>query len=88
MSKAGSIFNSHKLVVGCRPACSASTANLSNLKIGKDRVLSETSTGSTDTVCIGTVSNAQQGQRKGLLAFEDVEGQKQAQSQGWKRPLI
>ena len=58
---------------------SATTANLSSLKVGKDRtVSSETSTfGPNDVVyAVGTVSNAPGKVKvKGLLAFEDVAGQ-------------
>ena len=60
-------------------ACSMSTANLSSLKVGKDKaVTSETSTfGPNDTIyAIGTVSNAPGKVKvKGLVAFDDVAGQ-------------
>ena len=56
-----------------------STANLSSLKVGKDKaVTSETSTfGPNDTIyAIGTVSNAPGKVKvKGLVAFDDVAGQ-------------
>ena len=60
-------------------ACSMSTANLSSLKVGKDKaVTSETSTfGPNDTIyAIGTVSNAPGKVKvKGQIAFDDVAGQ-------------
>ena len=60
-------------------ACSMSTANLSSLKVGKDKaVTSETSTfGPNDTIyAIGTVSNAPGKVKvKGRIAFDDVAGQ-------------
>jgi hypothetical protein len=61
-------------------ACSFSTANLSALKLGKDRaVTQESSTFSpTDAVyAVATVSNAPGKVKvKGQLAIEDVPGQK------------
>lgn len=72
-------------------ACSASTANLSSLKISKDKTASsETSSfGPNDTVyAVGTVSNAPGKVKvKGLLAFEDVEGQKQGPIPGLEKTL-
>ena len=72
-------------------ACNVSTANLSNLKIGKDKaVASESSSfGPNDTVyAVGTVSNAPGKVKvKGLLAFEDVEGQKQGPIPGLEKTL-
>ena len=72
-------------------ACNVSTANLSGLKIGKDKaVASESSSfGPTDTVyAVGTVSNAPGKVKvKGLLAFEDVEGQKQGPIPGLEKTL-
>ena|SRR5438105_4855839 len=60
-------------------ACSFSTANLSSLKVGKDKaVSSETSTfAPNDTIyAIGTVSNVPGKVKvKGLIAFDDVAGQ-------------
>lgn len=60
-------------------ACSASTANISGLKIGKDKDVSQetSSFGPNNTIyAIGTVSNAPGKVKvKGLLAFEDVAGQ-------------
>jgi hypothetical protein len=72
-------------------ACSASTANLSSLKIGKDKTVSSESSsfGPNDTVyAVGTVSNAPGKVKvKGLLAFEDVEGQKQGPIPGLDKTL-
>jgi hypothetical protein len=72
-------------------ACSASTANLSSLKISKDKTASsETSSfGANDTVyAVGTVSNAPGKVKvKGLLAFEDVAGQKQGPIPGLEKTL-
>ena len=72
-------------------ACNVSTANLSSLKVGKDKaVSSETSTfAPTDTVyAVGTVSNAPGKVKvKGLLSFEDVEGQKPGPIPGLEKTL-
>ena len=72
-------------------ACNASTANLSSLKIGKDKAVSSESSsfGPNDTIyAVGTVSNAPGKVKvKGLLAFEDVEGQKQGPIPGLERTL-
>jgi hypothetical protein len=72
-------------------ACNASTANLSSLKIGKDKAVSSESSsfGANDTVyAVGTVSNAPGKVKvKGLLAFEDVEGQKQGPIPGLEKTL-
>jgi len=72
-------------------ACNVSTANLSSLKISKDKTASsETSSfGSNDTVyAVGTVANAPGKVKvKGLLAFEDVEGQKQGPIPGLEKTL-
>jgi hypothetical protein len=72
-------------------ACNMSTANLSNLKLGKDKTASqETSTfGADDTVyAVATVSNAPGKVKvKGLLAFEDVEGQKPGPIPGLEKTL-
>ena len=72
-------------------ACNVSTANLSSLKIGKDKAVSSESTGfgPNDTVyAVGTVSNAPGKVKvKGLLAFEDVEGQKQGPIPGLEKTL-
>lgn len=72
-------------------ACSVTTANLSSLKIGKDKaVTSETNTfGPSDTVyAVGTVSNAPGKVKvKGLLAFEDVAGQTPGPIPGLEKTL-
>src|ERR1051325_5725418 len=79
------------LLLGAVVACSFSTANLSSLKVGKDKtVSSEASTfGPNDTVyAVGTVSNAPGKVKvKGLLAFDDVEGQKPGPSPGLEKTL-
>lgn len=72
-------------------ACNASTANLSSLKIGKDKSVSSESSsfGPNDTVyAVGTVSNAPGKVKvKGLLSFEDVEGQKPGPIPGLEKTL-
>ena len=72
-------------------ACNVSTVNLSSLKISKDKTASsETSSfGPNDTVyAVGTVANAPGKVKvKGLLAFEDVEGQKQGPIPGLEKTL-
>lgn len=72
-------------------ACSFSTANLSSLKLGKDRaVTQETSTfGPTDAVyAVATVSNAPGKVKvKGQLAIEDVPGQKTGAVPGLEKTL-
>ena len=72
-------------------ACNVSTANLSSVKISKDKTASsETSSfGPNDTVyAVGTVANAPGKVKvKGLLAFEDVEGQKQGPIPGLEKTL-
>ena len=72
-------------------ACSMSTANLSGLKVGKDKaVSSETSTfGPNDTIyAVGTVSNAPGKVKvKGLLAFDDVAGQQPGPIPGLEKTL-
>ena len=72
-------------------ACSMSTANLSSLKVSKDKAgSSETSTfGPNDTVyVVGTVSNAPGKVKvKGLLAFDDVAGQQPGPIPGLEKTL-
>jgi hypothetical protein len=72
-------------------ACNVSTVNLSSLKISKDKTASsETSSfGPNDTVyAVGTVANAPGKVKvKGLLAFEDVEGQKPGPIPGLEKTL-
>jgi len=72
-------------------ACSMSTANLSSLKVSKDKAgSSETSAfGPNDTVyVVGTVSNAPGKVKvKGLLAFDDVAGQQPGPIPGLEKIL-
>jgi len=72
-------------------ACSMSTANLSSLKVSKDKAgSSETSTfGPNDTVyVVGTVSNAPGKVKvKGLLAFDEVAGQQPGPIPGLEKIL-
>jgi hypothetical protein len=72
-------------------ACNVTTANLSSVKIGKDKAVNSESSsfGPNDTVyAVGTVSNAPGKVKvKGLLAFEDVEGQKQGPIPGLEKTL-
>ena len=72
-------------------ACNMSTANLSSLKLGKDKSASqEASTfGADETVyAVAIVSNAPGKVKvKGLLAFEDVEGQKPGPIPGLEKTL-
>ena len=69
------------LLVGVALGCnfSATTANISNVKLGKDKaVSSETSTFAPDDAiyAVGTVSNSPGKVKvKGLVAFDDVSGQ-------------
>jgi len=78
-------------LVAAAVACSFSTANLSSLKVGKDKaVSSETSTfAPNDTVyALGTVSNAPGKVKvKGLLAFDDVPGQTAGPIPGLEKTL-
>ena len=72
-------------------ACSMSTANLSSLKVSKDKSgSSETSSfARNDTVyVVGTVSNAPGKVKvKGLLAFDDVAGQQPGPIPGLEKTL-
>jgi len=72
-------------------ACSMSTANLSSLKVSKEKgASSETSSfAPSDTIyVVGTVSNAPGKVRvKGLLAFEDVAGQTAGPIPGLEKTL-
>jgi hypothetical protein len=72
-------------------ACSATTANLSSVKVSKDKSGSpETSSfAAEDTIyVVGTVSNAPGKVKvKGALAFEDVEGQKPGPIPGLEKTL-
>jgi hypothetical protein len=72
-------------------ACSYSTANISSLKIGKDKAVSSESSsfGPNDTVyAVGTVANAPGAVKvKGLLAFEDVAGEQAGPIPGLEKTL-
>src|ERR1051325_8615688 len=79
------------LLLGAVLACSMSTANLSSVKVSKDKSGSpENSTfGPNDTLyAVGTVSNAPGKVKvKGALAFDDVEGQKPGPIPGLEKTL-
>lgn len=79
------------LLVAAGLGCSATTANLSELKLGKDATASQpTSTfAPTDTVyAVATVSNAPGAVKvKGRLAIEDVEGQQTGPVPGLEKTL-
>lgn len=70
---------------------SASTANISDLKLGKDKDVSQATTtfATTDTVyAVATVSNAPgKVQVKGRLAIEDVEGEQAGPIPGLEKTL-
>ena len=72
-------------------ACGVSTANLSSLKVGKDKTVSiETSSfGVNDTVyAVATVSNSPGAVKvKGMLAWQDVAGQPAGPIPGLDRTL-
>jgi hypothetical protein len=72
-------------------ACSATTANLSSVKVSKDKSGGpETSSFAADDTIyvVGTVSNAPGKVKvKGALAFEDVEGQKPGPIPGLEKTL-
>jgi hypothetical protein len=72
-------------------ACSATTANISSLKIGKDKDVSqENSTfGANDTTyALATISNAPGKVKvKGRLVFEDVPGQQAGPVPGLEKTL-
>jgi hypothetical protein len=72
-------------------ACSYSTANISSLKIGKDKAVSSESSGfaPNDTIyAVGTVANAPGAVKvKGLLAFEDVAGEQAGPIPGLEKTL-
>lgn len=70
---------------------SASTANISDLKLGKDQAAAEqtSSFAATDTVyAVATISNAPGAVKvKGRLAFEDVEGEQSGPIPGLEKTL-
>lgn len=72
-------------------ACSFSTAHLSSLKTGKDRAVTQESStfAPTDAVyAVATVSNAPGKVKvKGLLAIEDVQGQKPGPVPGLEKTI-
>ncbi|MBV9924309.1 MAG: hypothetical protein JOZ96_04645 [Acidobacteria bacterium] len=89
----GGLLVSLGIFVFAAVACSfsASTANISDLKLGKDQTASSpTSTfAPEDTVyAVATVSNVPGAVKvKGLLAFEDVEGQTAGPIPGLEKTL-
>jgi hypothetical protein len=71
-------------------ACSFSTANLSSLKIGKDKDVSKETSSfeASDTVyALATVSNASKVKVKGRLVVEDVPGQQAGPIPGLEKTL-
>jgi hypothetical protein len=70
---------------------SASTANISDLKLGKDQAATQqtSSFAATDTVyAVATISNAPGAVKvKGRLAFEDVEGEQSGPIPGLEKTL-
>ena len=70
---------------------SASTANISDLKLGKDPAATQqaNSFAQTETIyAVATVSNAPGAVKvKGILAIEDVEGQDKGPIPGWEKTL-
>jgi hypothetical protein len=72
-------------------ACSFSTVNLSNLKIGKDKTVSSESSifAPHDTIyAVGTVANAPGAVKvKGLLAVEDIAGEQAGPIRGLEKTL-
>ena len=72
-------------------ACSYSTVNLSSLKIGKDKTVSSESSSfaRNDTIyAVAAVANAPGAVKvKGLLAFEDVEGEKAGPIPGLEKTI-
>jgi hypothetical protein len=70
---------------------SASTANISDLKLGKDQAASQqtSSFAATDTIyAVATISNAPGAVKvRGLLAIEDVEGENSGPIPGLEKTL-
>ena len=70
---------------------SASTANISDLKLGKDQAASQqtSSFAATDTIyAVATISNAPGAVKvRGLLAIEDVEGEDKGPIPGLEKTL-
>jgi hypothetical protein len=79
------------IVAGLACNFSASTANISDLKLSKDKEGSQAATtfAASDTVyAVATVSNAPGKVKvKGLLAIEDVEGEKAGPIPGLEKTL-
>jgi hypothetical protein len=79
------------MLLGILIACSFSTANVSSLKIGKDKAVSSESSsfGPNDTIyAVGTIANAPGAVKvKGLLAFEDVAGEQPGPIPGLEKTL-
>jgi hypothetical protein len=89
----GGLLVSLGIFVFAAVACnfSASTANISDLKLGKDQAASQaTSTfAATDTIyAVATISNAPGAVKvKGRLAIEDVEGEQAGPIPGLEKTL-
>ena|ERR1700755_1061804 len=79
------------IVAGLACNYSATTANISDLKLGKDKDASQSATtfASGDTVyAVATISNAPGKVKvKGLLAIEDVEGEQKGPIPGLEKTL-
>ena len=79
------------LVAGLACSFSASTANISDLKLGKDQTASQqtTSFAPDDTVyAVATISNAPGAVKvKGRLVIEDVEGEQSGPIPGLEKTL-
>ena len=79
------------IVAGLACNYSATTANISDLKLSKDKDASQTTTtfAASDTVyAVATVSNAPGKVKvKGLLAVDDVEGEKAGPIPGLEKTL-
>lgn len=79
------------IVAGLACNFSASTANISDLKLGKDKDASQSATtfAASDTVyAVATISNAPGKVKvKGLLAIEDVEGEQKGPIPGLEKTL-
>jgi len=90
MTRSNGVLASGLLAIAAL-ACSMSTANLSSLKLGKDKSVStETSTFSaSDTVyAVATVSNAPGKVKvKGRVLFDDVPGQQAGPAPGFEKTL-
>jgi hypothetical protein len=89
----GGLLVSLGVLVFAALACnfSASTANISDLKLGKDQAATQATNtfAATDTVyAVATISNAPGAVKvKGRLAFEDVEGEQAGPIPGLEKTL-